>query len=178
MKKPRGPVALFVLALLALASFACVSTRALGLTTENNAASGGACNVTDKDCCQAPCCRLYSLPTTEEVKEEKSCRKVKCEKVAVPAITLPWEQGGSPLTLFNCLKHFGSGHASQSHCASCAECCDTCGLDGTCCECGPRRCGTVRCVHVLDEEKYDVTKCETTWEVKCAPCCTQTPCCE
>jgi hypothetical protein len=117
------------------------------------------------------------------VKESKSCRKVNCEKVAVPAITLPWEQGGSPLTLFNCWKNFSRGHAEHSNCADCAECCDTCGLDGASCECDPCRCdpcrfGTVRCVHVLDEEKNDVTKCETTWEVKCAPCCThcQAPC--
>jgi hypothetical protein len=128
------------------------------------------------------CCRAVCCPKTELVDEEKSCRIVKCEKVAVPAITLPWEQGGSPLTLFNCLRHFTNSHAenSQCACAATADCCDTCDANVECC-CSPQRCGTVRLVHVLDKEKYDVTKCETSWDIQCvAPCssCGGSQCCE
>jgi hypothetical protein len=171
----------FRLVLFTLALSALASSHSLGLSLEDEMANSGcACSICDGAGCQPTSCRLYACPKTEEVKESKSCRKVNCEKVAVPAITLPWEQGGSPLTLLNCLKHFTCGRAESSRCTNCVECCAARGPDGVCCECGPRRCGAVRCVHVLEKEKYDVTKCETTWEVKCAPCCTQcpAPCCE
>jgi hypothetical protein len=140
----------------------------------------------DASCCQecgdacrgCTCCRDVCCPMVEEVKEKKSCWKVNCEKVCVPAISLPWEPGGSPLTLFNCLR----GHEKSScgcECASCdskANCGDTCCSCTQCCRCEPVRCGTVRAVHVLEEESRDVTKCKTKWEIKsvlptCGNCC-------
>jgi hypothetical protein len=123
--------------------------------------------------CAGTCCRAVCCPTVKQVEEEKSCWNVKCENIPVPAITLPWEPGGSPLTLFNCLRHFGKSHAADcSLCCDQEECCDTCCSCQEGCCCGPTRCGTVRCVRVLDEETCDVSKCETTWEVQCvAPCC-------
>jgi hypothetical protein len=122
------------------------------------------------NCC---CGRAVCCPKTEVVDEQKSCAIVKCEEIAVPAITLPWEQGGSPLTLFNCLRHFTNSHTDRSQCACATEvdCCDTCVRGADCC-CTPQRCGTVRVVRVLGKEKYDVSKCETSWEIQCvAPCC-------
>lgn len=172
MKRSRSFLTCSRRALLLACSALAVCFPAIGFAEEEEAAIACSCQITDKGCGCAPCCRLIARPTTEEVKEGKSCRKVNCEKVPIPAITLPWEQGGSPLTLFNCLKHIHHGSHTPSHSPDCAECCETCGCEGIECACGPTRCGTARVVHVLDKEKYDVTKCETTWKVECvAPCC-------
>jgi hypothetical protein len=142
-------------------------------SVDSCAADVGCCDQADAANCPCACSRAVCCPTTKQVEEKKSCRTVKCEQVAVPAITLPWEQGGSPLTLFNCLRHFTSSHAEHPQCACTAtvDCCDTCCSGIDCC-CTPQRCGTVRVVRVLGREKYDATKCETSWEIQCvAPCC-------
>jgi len=144
-------------------------------TAEFSSATQPAC----ADACNYPatasCCgRAVACPKTNLAEEEKSCWIVKCEKVAVPAITLPWEQGGSPLTLFNCLRALTHPLSAKCNCAKCGgtlECCDSCDCCNACCLCGPQRCGTVRLVRSLDKEKYDVQKCETTWEIGCVPCC-------
>jgi len=123
------------------------------------------------DCCLEPpascaCCRAVCYPTTKQVKEKKNCPIVNCEEVAVPAITLPWEPGGSPLTFFNCLRRCVNSSAcrgAQDECAA-VNCCAACEEDDGCL-CGPTRCGTVRCVHVLSKESVDVTMCKTTWEI-------------
>lgn len=125
------------------------------------------------ECCG--CCREVCFPKTEEVKEEKSCRKVDCEKICVPAIRLPWEPGGSPLTLFNCLRDFGRTTHAHCRCAGCgmdADCCESCSSCDQCCHSACVRCGTVKCVNKLGEETYEETKCATTWEIKCiaVPC--------
>jgi hypothetical protein len=138
------------------------------VAVQTDCAADCSANAGAEYCSRAVCC-----PKTELVDEEKSCPIVKCEQVAVPAITLPWEQGGSPLTLFNCLRHFTNRHAepSQCDCAVAVDCCDMCSSGADCC-CTPQRCGTVRVIRVLGKEKYDATKCETSWEIKCvAPCC-------
>lgn len=119
-------------------------------------------------CCEA-CCA-----TMEEVIEEGSCWKVRCEKICVPAIRLPWEPGGSGLTLFNCLRNYLKGNDCSTACAECgatADCCDQCCARDVCRECAPRKCGCVRCVRVLEKEKYEVTKCQCKWEIQCLPTC-------
>lgn len=133
------------------------------------------CCAVCSDCrCCGSCCREICCPKTEVVTEEKSCWNVNCEKVCVPAIRLPWEPGGSPLTLFNCLwgGRERNVRCTCADCAAAANCCETCGTCVRCCKCKPVRCGTVRAVHVLEEDSYDVKKCETTWEIKrVAPVC-------
>ena len=163
-----------------ITSFVWLGTIAwsMSVTPANSSAMQPAC--ADDCCCPetGTCCgRAVCIPKTTLGDEEKKCWNVECEKVAIPAITLPWERGGSPLTLFNCLHTLMHPHKSKCNCTKCGEtleCCDTCSCCPTCCVCGPTRCGTVRCVRKLDEESYDVPKCETTWEIGCVPCCT--PC--
>lgn len=129
------------------------------------------CSDSSAGCC---CGRPVCIPKTELGDEEKTCWNVECEQVAIPAITLPWEKGGSPLTLFNCLRTIMHPHKAKCSCSKCGGtlgCCDTCHCCSKCCLCGPTRCGMVRCVRKLDEESYEVPKCNTTWEIGCVPCC-------
>lgn len=157
---------------------------AIGTTPTDSGAAQPACA---DDCCNSSngcCCgRAVCVPQTDLGEEERPCWNVECKKVAIPAITLPWEQGGSPLTLFNCLRTLTHPYKAKCDCSTCGgtlECCDTCQSSAGCCLCGPTRCGTVRVIRVLDEEKQKVPKCETTWEVQCVPCCRgcEPACCE
>ncbi|HEY3392144.1 MAG TPA: hypothetical protein VGK58_05530 [Lacipirellulaceae bacterium] len=122
-------------------------------------------------CChgQDVCC-----PTTEEVTEEKSCWKVSCEKVCVPAIRLPWEPGGSKLTLFSWLNR----HRAKCQCGSLATCgeeCDECAGAATAGCCAPK-CGPVRCVSVLESESYEVKTCRCKWEIRQLSGCCEVKC--
>ena len=132
--------------------------------------TGGCCET-----CQG-CCRGRDLccPTVEEVKEEQSCWKVRSEKVCVPAIRLPWEPGGSGITLFSWLKPRGTpGHCGDG--VPCSEEVRDCGLPCADIHCQPK-CGPVRCVCVLEEETFEVTKCQCKWEIRRQPCCCHGPC--
>jgi hypothetical protein len=108
----------------------------------------------------------------EEVTEEKSCWKVKCEKVCIPAVRLPWEAGGSKLTLFSWLNK----HRAKCRCgspATCGEECNQCARAATAGCCAPK-CGPVRCVSVLESESYEVKTCRCKWEIRHLPgCCDQ-----
>jgi hypothetical protein len=105
--------------------------------------------------------------TTETVTEEKTCWNVKCEKVCVPAIRLPWQPGGSPLTLFSWLKN----HDDHCHCGADVVCHDPDGRCALACECHPQRCGKVRCVSVLEPDTYEVEICQCKWEIRRLPPC-------
>jgi len=122
--------------------------------------AGGACEV---------CC-----PTFEQATQDKSQWKVECEKVCIPAIRLPWEPGGSKLTLFRWWTP--NGHDEQCRCAqSVRHPCEPAG----CARCGkPRatRCGTVRTVSVLEEDSREVTVCKCKWEIRRLPACFPTCC--
>jgi hypothetical protein len=113
------------------------------------------------DACCASGCREVCCHTRIEEKEEKSCWNVSCEKVCVPAIRCPWEPGGSGLTIFNFL------HRKKP--TDCGDCCDTCGCCQGYCDCG--KCGAVRCIRVLEKEKYEVTTCKCKWEIRQVPIC-------
>lgn len=114
-----------------------------------------------------PCCgRDVCCAKVEKVTEEKSCWTVKCEKICVPSITLPWEKGGSGLTIFSCLKK-KKCCKSGSGCGESVDCCSGC-FEGCC----PRpKCGRVKCVAVLDSKDYEVTRCECKWEIWRLPSC-------
>jgi hypothetical protein len=170
MKNWRGMIVIALWAILFAGPIVALCLAAQAFAANSASDGDGHCEISDCKCHRAPCGQLIACPETNEVKEEKTCRKVTCEKVAIPAITLPWEQGGSPLTLFNCLRHWSHPATHQAPCTECCASCTTC-CGGVACEC-PQRCGTARVVSVLGEEEFDVTKCETKWEVKCvAPCC-------
>jgi hypothetical protein len=113
----------------------------------------------------ARCCRGRDVccPTVEEVTEEKSCWKVKCEQVCIPAVRLPWEPGGSKLTLFSWLRHSANCHCGGP--ATCGEECDGCASAATAGCCAPK-CGPVRCVAVLESESYEVKTCRCKWEIR------------
>jgi hypothetical protein len=113
----------------------------------------GSCRVCN---CQQCCCpREVCVPTIEKVTEKESCWTVTGEKVCIPAVRLPWQSGGSPLTLFSWLRH---PCCTTCKCANCEACC-------------PPVCGQVRCVNVLDSKEYEVTKCECKWEIRRLPPC-------
>ncbi|HJQ78537.1 MAG TPA: hypothetical protein VJ828_01210 [Lacipirellulaceae bacterium] len=121
-------------------------------------------------CCQG---RDVCCPTVEEATEEKSCWKVKCEKVCIPAVRLPWEPGGSKLTLFSWLRHSAKGHCGSA--CTCAEDCDGCVSSATAGCCAPN-CGPVRCVSVLESESYEVKTCRCKWEIRHVPGCCEAKC--
>jgi hypothetical protein len=137
-------------------------------------ASGCAASCSCGNACPGTCCCEACCPTMEKVTEERSCWNVHCEKVCVPAIRLPWEPGGSGLTLFNCLHKYLKGKGCGAVCCQCGtapNCCDPCCACETCCQCPAPRCGCVRCVNVLEKETYEVTKCQCKWEIQCVPTC-------
>lgn len=115
--------------------------------------------------CHCSRCRAEEVccHTIEQVTEEESCWKVRCEKLGIPAIRWPWEPGGSKLTLFSWLP---SRHRPCSECGACCSCCASAN-----CTCCTPRCGPVRCVNVLEQESYDVTKCKHKWEIRRLPPC-------
>lgn len=125
-------------------------------------------------CARCCCGRDVCCPTAEEVTEERSCWKVSCEKVCVPAIRFPWQPGGSKLTLFSWLRpqhgkcHCSSGVERTEHGAACPA------SSGA--GCLPK-CGPVRCVSVLESENYEVKACRCKWEIRTIPGCCQGQCC-
>jgi hypothetical protein len=147
---------------------ACCACPDCGCALNGNACGHGA------RC--ARCCRGRDVccPTVEEVTEEKSCWKVKCEKVCVPAVRLPWEPGGSKLTLFSWLNR----HRAKCQCgcqATCGEKRDGCAIAATSGCCAPK-CGPVRCVSVLESESYEVKTCRCKWEIRHLPGCCDATC--
>ncbi len=90
-------------------------------------------------CCEPVCC-----PQRVVEKEEKTCWKVSSKFVCIPGFRFPWE----------CCNSCGAG----------SNCCENC---GGCCSCGTPLCGTVRCVNILEQHKYECEKCGYLWEVKC-----------
>jgi hypothetical protein len=125
-------------------------------------------------CARCCCGRDVCCPTVEEVTEERSCWKVSCEKVCVPAVRLPWEPGGSKLTLFSWLRP----HHAKCHCGQHAEYngdCDAC-AQMRAASCMPK-CGPVRCVAVLESESYEVKVCRCKWDIRTLPGCCNSECC-
>lgn len=127
----------------------------------------GACGGGIAGCACEVCC-----PTIEQTTQEKSQWKVECEKVCIPAVRLPWEPGGSKLTLFSWWTP--KGHDEPCRCAhGIHQPCET----ADCARCGkPRaaRCGKVRAVSVLEEESREVTVCKCKWEIRRLPTCCPT----
>ena len=118
--------------------------------------------------CTGPSCgRDVCCPTVEEVTQEKTCWNVQCEKVCIPAVRLPWEPGGSKLTLFSWL--CGRGTTNSCGDGVCSESC-TDGTDPAGC-CYPAKCGKVRYIRMLEPDSYEVTKCQCKWEIRRLPCC-------
>lgn len=103
-------------------------------------------------------------PTVEEVTEEKSCWKVECDKVCVPAVRFPWEPGSSGLTLFSWMRPHGKGCGQES--AACST-----SVAGGCDGCFQPKCGYVRGIHVLTDDSFEVTSCRCTWEIRRLPPC-------
>lgn len=142
---------------------------------ECNARAGCGCGTNCANGGQAAGCvdcrsgRDACCPTMEEVTEEKSCWNVTCEKVCVPAIRMPWEPGGSRLTLFSWLRR----HDNRSHCGECVadgEIGDDC-FGKSAGHSYPAKCGAVRCVSVLEADSYEVTTCRCKWEIRRLPSC-------
>ncbi len=122
-----------------------------GCWGRDGCAIGGLCN--HGDCGKV--CRATVAPVTEE----ESCWVVECEKICVPRVVCPWSEGGSGLTLFNCLKH-----KSSSHCADACPCCGE--YNGGCgCRRLAPRCGDVRCVRVLNSHDYEITRYKCNWDL-------------
>lgn len=133
----------------------CAATE-LGQDDARTCVAAGCSSACDQNGHCARCSQHFSgrdvcCPTMEEVTEEKTCWNVKCEKVCIPSVRMPWQPGGSRLTLFNwlCLPE------AKCRCGSC---------------CAPR-CGTVRCVSVLESDSYEVTSCRCKWEIRRLPSC-------
>jgi len=145
-------------------------------------------------CCECACCEEICCPTVQMVTEEKACWDVKCKKVCVPAVRFPWEEGGCRHNrILDCLCRlccgscsyaaYGGPRAAANCCDGCSPplvlpddcggCCSSCGCGvcDDCCSCCQTKCGYVRCVNVLEERTYDITKCECKWEVRRLPCC-------
>jgi hypothetical protein len=117
--------------------------------------------------CTGPCCgRDVCCPIVEEVTDEKTCWNVKCEKVCIPAVRLPWEPGGSGLTLFSWLGGYG-----RHSCGGGVACSETCTHGTGPAACYPAKCGKVRCVRILEPDSYEVTSCQCKWEIRRLPCC-------
>jgi hypothetical protein len=167
-------------AALLLAAISIVPVHAGELADQSASCSHGTAGNAQDVCCMG-CTRAVAIPESKVVEEKKTCRVVKCDQVVVPAITLPWEQGGSPLTLFNCLRHLTASHSGNCPGSQCGGAIGDCAECAGCQECAPpTRCGTVRCVSVLDKDEYEASKCETTWKIGHVPCCGncgQRPCC-
>ena len=120
-----------------------------------------------RSCTHCQCGHDVCCPTMEEVTEEVPCWKVTCEKVCVPAVRLPWENGASKLTLFCWL-------APCKHVDSCGACAECVGRGDGCHTCDPfthctPKCGAVRCVSVLAPDSFEVTKCQCKWEIRRLP---------
>ena len=127
-----------------------------------------------RDCngCHSVC--EYCCPTMEEAAEEKSCWNVKCEKVCVPAFRLPWQPGGSKLTLFSWLE-------KREHRRCSMACSDGANHNGPRdasggCHCSRPPCGAVRCVRVLEEETVEISTSKCKWEIRPLPGCCSTDC--
>jgi hypothetical protein len=122
----------------------------------------------------ARCCRGRDVccATVEEATEEKSCWNVKCEKVCIPAVRLPWEPGGSKLTLFSWLNKRAKCQCGSP--ATCGEQCDQCAgaSEGWCAP----KCGPVRSIRVLESESYEVKTCRCKWEIRHLPGCCEAQC--
>lgn len=146
---------------------------------EPNCGCVDSCGGCADSCCSKPChnanCGKGRGPdkvccaTVEEVTEERSCWKIECDEICVPRVVCPWGDGGSGLTLFNCLKKRCGNNAGCGDC--CESCGDVCGGASGCCGggngcCLKPRCGDVRCVRDLASEDYEVTKCKCNWEIK------------
>lgn len=124
--------------------------------------NSGAC---DNDYC-GDCCRKCCVATVEKEKIEKHCWKLEPKEICVPKVVLPWQEGGSGLTIFNCLKK-----CSKSNCCGEIDCCDSCSGDSCCCM--KPRCGKVITVCDLKKEKYEVEECVCKWSIRRLP-----PCCD
>lgn len=131
---------------------------------------GDECLVGDGCCSCGQGCRKTCVATVERVTVEKHCWKTEAKEVCVPRVVLPWQEGGSGLTLFDCLKGCGKGGMCGDTC-----CGDTCCADGCCgagCCCLRPRCGRVITVCDLKKEKYECEECVCKWEIRrLPPCC-------
>lgn len=124
--------------------------------------------VCDPDCY---CCESE----TKKVEVEKHCYNVCAEPVCVPPFRWPWE----------CRKDkCGKGCCSDGGCDTCCgdTCCGGCEGCGCCgtgsCGCskgfslfGCLKCGKVRCINVLEKEKYKCEECVTEWKTVKKGCC-------
>jgi hypothetical protein len=183
----------------AQAAFAQQSTDPLAPVTDDavepcTCCVDGCCGEpTCATCCPCVPCQEVCCPTVYPETEERSCWNVKCKKVCVPAIRFPWEGGCHHNRLLDCLCRLCCGCCGCAVCgdskmaANCCDgcspplvlpecgdgCCSDCGCRGCCecCSCCQSRCGYVRCVNVLEENKYEVTRCKCKWEVRRLPCC-------
>ncbi|MEQ8208854.1 MAG: hypothetical protein RH917_03410 [Lacipirellulaceae bacterium] len=122
--------------------------------------------------CDPDCYKCESETKKEEV--EKHCYNVCAEPVCVPPWRWPWE----------CRKDKCGKKCCDEGCcdADCDTCCgDTCcggGCDG-CSSCGCSsgfslfglKCGKVRCINVLEKEKYKCEECVTKWKAVKKGCC-------
>ena len=95
-------------------------------------------------CCEAVCCPKCIV---EDV--EKKCWNVESEYVCIPGIRFPWQ-------------HAKNTCSCGTNCGCGDRCCD----EGCCC-CPAPKCGKVRCVNVLEEEKYTCQECGYEWNVQC-----------
>jgi hypothetical protein len=125
--------------------------------------AGSHCGCHGRDVC---------CPRMEEVTEQKSCWTVKCENVCVPAVRFPWEPGGPRLTLFSWRRERGQSAKFGDTCGRCNSCCH----NGDDCAHCPTKCGSVRCVSVLEKEEFEVTSTRCKWEMLRLPPCTSPDC--
>lgn len=126
------------------------------------------CRNTRSNCCGA-CCRKVCVATVEKEKVEKHCWNTEAKDICIPKVVLPWQAGGSRLTLFSCLQN----------CSGCGGCADTCCGDDCCSNkccgngcCVKPRCGRVITVCDLKKEKYECEECVCKWDIRrLPPCC-------
>lgn len=147
-------------ALLAIISSSFLSSEALaGVIGKANCDTNG-CNTDDScnSCCDKIICPKpcgYCVPEYKCVDIKKTCFKVECKTICIPAITFPWER-----RINGC----------------CSDCCDKAGADGRN-TCGPTKCGKVISVRSIKKSSMVVGKqLVCNWKhIKCHACSNE-PC--
>ena len=133
--------------------------------------SPGACGCASGQC--GP--KKYCVASVEKKTVEKHCWNTKTEDICIPKVILPWQKGGSGLTLFSLFRKCGANGKNAGCDTGCASGCAG-GCDSGCCDstsgCCLNPCAAkVITVCDLEKEKYETKKCVPKFEVKDAGCC-------
>ena len=143
----------------------------LGCQSGSCDSSPGACGCASGQC--GP--KKYCVASVEKKTVEKHCWNTKTEDICIPKVILPWQKGGSGLTLFSLFRKCGANGKNAGCDTGCASGCAG-GCDSGCCDstsgCCLNPCAAkVITVCDLEKEKYETKKCVPKFEVKDAGCC-------